>query len=169
MRHGLLKLGNEQARVDIELDALRAMQLAPEQYELILLDTVMDAMDGLQLLQLIKQQAPTSKFIVVSDSADETSRAVAYQNGADFFLARPLTPAAVGLAVEAIRGLLTTRVEERVRDEGETPVVRLADIVQMRCLSGDSVLLLVRSKHQSGDVFIFRGEVFHAQYPGQER
>ena len=159
MRHGLLKLGNEQTRVDIELDALRAMQLAPEQYELILLDTVMDAMDGLQLLQLIKQQAPTSKFIVVSDSADETSRAVAYQNGADFFLARPLTPAAVGLAVEAIRGLLTSRVEERVRDEGETPVVRLADIVQMRCLSGDSVLLLVRSNTRAA-TFLFSAGKF---------
>jgi hypothetical protein len=25
----------------------------------------------------------------------------------------------------------------------------------------------VRSKHQSGDIFIYRGEVFHAQYPGK--
>jgi len=167
MRHGLLMLGNKQARVDIELDALRAMQLAPEQYDLILLDTVLDAMDGLQLLQMIKHQAPTSKFIVVSDSADETSRAVAYQNGADFFLERPHTREEIGLAVEAIRGLLSTRTDDPAPDEEDTPIVRMRDIVQMRCLSGDSVLLMVRSKHQSGDVFIFRGEVFHAQYPGK--
>ena len=167
MRLGMLKLGDAQTRVDIELDALRAMQLAPHQYELILLDTVLDAMDGLQLLQLIKHQAPTSKFIVVSDSADETSRAVAYQNGADFFLERPQTPKAVGLAVEAIRGLLSARVEEPVRNETNALVVRISDIVQMRCLSGDSVLLLVTSKHHNGDIFIFRGEVFHAQYPGK--
>ncbi len=167
MRQGLLTLGRGQVRVDIELDALRAMQLAPQEYELILLDTVLDAMDGLQLLQLIKHQASTSKFIVVSDSADETSRAVAYQNGADFFLARPKSPEAFALAVEAIRGLLGTRADEPARDEEDTPMVKLTDIVQMRCLSGDSVLLLVRSKHQSGDVFIFRGEVFHAQYPGK--
>src|ERR1700744_5695646 len=114
MRHGLLKLGDTQTRVDVELDALRAMQLAPQQYELILLDTVLDAMDGLQLLQLIKHQAPTSKFIIVSDSGDETSRAVAYQNGADFFLERPKTREAYALAQEAIRGLLETRVEKPV-------------------------------------------------------
>ena len=52
------------------------MQLAPQQYDLILLDTVLDAMDGLQLLQVIKHQTPASKFIIVSDSGDETSRAV---------------------------------------------------------------------------------------------
>jgi hypothetical protein len=37
----------------------------------------------------------------------------------------------------------------------------------MRCLSGDSVLLLARSQFQSGEIFIFRGEIFHAQYPGK--
>jgi len=168
MRQGLLKLGGEQIRIDVELDAERAMQLAPQQYELILLDTVLDAMDGLQLLLLIKQQAPSSKFILVSDSADETSRAAAYQNGADFFLERPRTPEAFALALEAIRGLFDpSRADEPLQDEGEGPVVSIADIVQMRCLSGDSVLLLVRSQYQSGDIFIFRGEIFHAQYPGK--
>jgi CheY-like chemotaxis protein len=168
MRQGLLKLGGPQIRIDVELDALRAMQLAPRQYELILLDTVLDAMDGLQLLLLIKEQAPSSKFIIVSDSADETSRAAAYQNGADLFLERPRTPEAFALALEAIRGLFKPNVvDEPLQDEGESPVVSIVDIVQMRCLSGDSVLLLVRSQYQSGDIFIFRGEIFHAQYPGK--
>ena len=168
MRQGLLKLGHAQTRIDVELDGLRAMQLAPQQYDLILLDTVLDTMDGLQLLQLIKHQTPASKFIIVSDSADETSRAVAYQNGADFFLERPRTPKAFALALEAIKGLFKSDVvDEPLQSDGDTPVVSLADIVQMRCLSGDSVLLLVRSRAQSGDLFIFRGEIFHAQYPGK--
>jgi CheY-like chemotaxis protein len=168
MRQGLLKLGGAQIRIDVELDASRAMQLAPQQYGLILLDTVLDAMDGLQLLLLIKQQAPSSKFIIVSDSADETSRAEAYQNGADFFLERPRTPEAFARALEAIRGLLDqSRADEPLQDEEESPVVSIEDIVQMRCLSGDSVLLMVRSQYQSGDIFIFRGEIFHAQYPGK--
>jgi len=168
MRQGLLKLGDTQTQIDIELDALRAMQLTPQQYELILLDTVLDTMDGLQMLQLIKQQAPASKFIIVSDSADESSRAMAYQNGADFFLKRPATPKAFALALEAIQGLFRPNVVDKpLQDEEDAPVVSVADIVQMRCLSGDSVLLLVRSQFQSGDIFIFRGEIFHAQYPGK--
>jgi CheY-like chemotaxis protein len=168
MRQGLLKLGHTGTRVDVELDAVRAMQLAPQQYQLILLDTVLDTMDGLQLLQLIKHQAPASKFILVSDSADETSRAVAYQNGADFFLERPRTRKAFDLAIEAVRGLFKpSAAGESRQDDGDAPVVNIADIVQMRCLSGDSVLLLARSQYQSGEIFIFRGEVFHAQYPGK--
>jgi len=168
MRQGLLKLGHAQTQVDVETDAERAMQLAPRQYELILLDTVLDTMDGLQLLQLIKQQAPSTKFIIVSDSADETSRAVAYQNGADFFLERPRDSQAFGLALEAIRGLFkANRIGESTKNESDDQVVNIADIIQMRCLSGDSVLLLVRSQIQSGDIFIFRGEIFHAQYPGK--
>jgi CheY-like chemotaxis protein len=169
MRQGLLKLGDGQTRIDVELDALRAMQLAPQQYDLILLDTILDTMDGLQLLQLIKHQTPASKFIIVSDSADETSRAVAYQNGADFFLERPKTPKAFALALEAIKGLFKTNAadDEPLPQDEDTRVASIADIVQMRCLSGDSILLMVRSQFQSGDIFIFRGEIFHAQYPGK--
>jgi hypothetical protein len=58
-------------------------------------------------------------------------------------------------------------VEEPSPTDGEATMASLADIVQMRCLSGDSVLLLVRSQYQGGDIFIFRGEIFHAQYPGK--
>ena len=167
IRQGLLKLAGEKAQIDIELDAVRALQLGPQQYDLILLDTVLDAMDGLQVLQLIKHQAPVSKFIIVSDSADETSRAIAYQNGADFFLQRPRSPEAFGLALEAIKGMFKPGIPEGPVQDDENPPVSLADIVQMRCLSGDSVLLLVKSAQHSGDIFIFRGEVFHAQYPGR--
>lgn len=168
MRQGLLGLGKEPARVDVELDALRAMQLVPQLYDLILIDILLDAMDGLQLLLLMKQQAPGTKFIIVSDVADETSRAQAYQNGADFFLERPRTPEALTIALEAIRGLLKpNRESKRLQSDKADPLVGIADIVQTRCLSGDSVLLLVQSRQQSGDIFIFQGEVFHAQYPGR--
>jgi len=168
MRQGLLKLGGPSTRVDVELDALRAMQLGTHQYDLILLDTVLDTMDGLQLLQMIKQQSPASKFVMVGDKVDETSRALAYQNGADFFLERPATPKALSLAMEAIKLLFKPGGgEEPAEKEAPVPVVSIRDIIQTRCLSGDSVLLQVRSQFQNGDIFIFRGEVFHAQYPGK--
>jgi CheY-like chemotaxis protein len=168
MRLGLLGIGDGQTRIDVELDALRAMQLVPQQYDLILLDVMLDAMDGLQLLLLLKQQAPATKFIIVSDAPDEGSRAHAYQNGADFFLERPRTAEGLRTAVEAIRGLMGRNLENQsTPDEEDGAVMALADIIQTRCLSGDSVLLLARSKRQSGDIFIFRGEVYHAQYPGK--
>ncbi len=168
MRQALLKGGDAHTRVDIELDPLRATQLGPQNYEWILLDAVLDGMDGVQLLLLIKQQAPACKFVIISDSADENTRAVAYQNGADYFLERPTKPEAFGPALQAIKGLLNSFTVAVPQVDGTmATVVALSDIVQMRCLSGDSVLLMVRSQFQSGDIFIYRGDVFHAQYPGK--
>jgi len=168
MRTGLMSLGDAQTRVDVELDALRAMQLVPQQYDLILLDVILDSMDGLQLLLLMKQQAPATKFVIVSDSPDETSRALAYQNGADFFLERPRSAKALQTALEAIKGLIIRHKSGKSpADTQDETLASITDIVQTRCLSGDSVLLLVRSKGQSGDIFIFRGEIYHAQYPGK--
>jgi CheY-like chemotaxis protein len=167
MRQGLLKM-DPKVLVNIETDPLRAMQLAPQQYDLIVLDATLDVMDGLQLLQFIKNQAPATKFVVVSDAVDESARADAYQNGADFFIERPRTPEVLELALEAIRGLYKpgSTTGALTEDRGNPPV-NIADIVQMHCLSGDSILLLVRSAQQSGDIFIFRGDVYHAQYPGR--
>ncbi|MCE0497951.1 MAG: response regulator [Methylacidiphilales bacterium] len=168
LRLGLLGLGDLQTRVDVELDALRAMQLVPQQYDLILIDNMLDAMDGLQLLQLMKQQAPATKFVVVSDAADESSRADAYKSGADFFLERPRTPEAFKIAIDAIAALSKPSQDNTpLSNEQNGPLVKITDIVQTRCLSGDTVLLLVRGKTQSGDIFIYRGEIFHAQYPGK--
>src|SRR6201996_4471558 len=107
MRAGLLKL-DDKLLVNVETDGVRAMQLAPQQYDLILLDAHLDMMDGLQLLQFIKNQSPATKFVVVSDSSEEGARAVAYQNGADFFIERPRTPESYSVALEAIQALFKT-------------------------------------------------------------
>jgi CheY-like chemotaxis protein len=164
LRASLLSLGH--ARVDVELDALRAIQLVPKTYALIVLDLSMDAMDGLQLLLLLRQQAPASAFVVVGDADDETSRALAYQHGADLFLVRPGTPEAFQKAAVTVGAFLQPAAEEKSSADQE-PLSRTADIVQTSCLSGDSVLLHVRSESQSGDIFIHAGEIFHAQYPGK--
>ena len=168
MRHGLAEMGDEDTRIDVEMDALRAMQLAPRLYDLILLDAMMDAMDGIQLLQLMKLQAPGTRFVLVSDDASEEARAHAYQNGADFYLMRPRTADDFRIALKDIAAVFGRTREGHAPDGAiEEPAQRLTDIVQTHCLSGDSVILLVRSRFQSGDIFIYRGEVFHAQYPGR--
>jgi len=167
MRNGLLKL-DDRMLVNVETDGVRAMQLATQQYDLILLDATLDMMDGLQLLQFIKNQSPATKFVVVSDMSDESARALAYQNGADFFIERPRTPESYNVALEAIQALFKTGTSTGPlpRDAGG-PTVSLVDILQTHCLSGDSVLLMVRGRQQTGDIFVYRGEVYHAQYPGR--
>jgi two-component system chemotaxis response regulator CheY len=167
MRNELLKL-DAKMLVNVETDGVRAMQLAPQQYDLILLDATLDLMDGLQLLQFIKNQSPATKFVVVSDASEEGARALAYQNGADFFIERPRSPESYDVALQAIQGLFKTgTVTGPLPSDVGAPPVSLVDILQMHCLSGDSILLMVKGSQQSGDIFIYRGEVFHAQYPGR--
>lgn len=167
MRESLRQLGNYTTRIDVEMDGLRAMQLAPRQYDLVVLDAVMEAMDGVQLMLLMKLQAPTTTFVVVGDVPGEEARALAYQNGADLYLLRPSSPAAWENAAKNIRTLLEGAMKARRPEDGEEPAQRLTDVVQTRCLSGDSVILSVQGRFQQGDIFIYRGEIFHAQYPGK--
>jgi hypothetical protein len=144
------------------------MQSAPQPYELVLLDSNLGSMDGAQMMQLLKQHNPAGHFVLVGDSIDENARAAAYRSGADLFLERPTTPEAFDQAVEAIAELLKPApAADPEESDADGRVVAIADIIQMRCLSGDSVLLSVRSQFQGGEIFIYHGEVFHAQYPGK--
>ena len=168
MRAILLKLGGAATRVDVELDPMRAMQLAPQPYGLILIDMSMRGLDGLHLLLLLRNQAPACKFVLVSDDGDEKIRALAYQNGVDLFLERPHDTATFAAALTAIAALLEApSAEPSPSDEVDGPLVHFTDMIETSCLSGESVLLRVRSLRESGDVFIYRGEVFHAQYPAK--
>ncbi len=167
MREALLLLGDEATRIDVEMDALRAMQLAPRQYDLIVLDAVMEAMDGLQLLLLMKLQAPTTQFVVVSDNPATEVRDLALQNGADFYLLRPGAPTAFQNAARNIGTILQQAQVNRTPEGAQEPLQNLADTVQKLCRAGDSVILLVKAQVQSGDIFIYRGDVYHAQYPGK--
>ena len=164
MRQALAKLGA--ARIDVEMDGLRAMQLTPQTYDLIVIDRMLNAMDGLQLLLLWRPQAPAGKFVVVSDNAHEEEKAEAHRCGADMFLKRPTDDAAWAAAIEAIEAQV--HASPKAIDLGLTePLQPIADVVQMNCLSGNSVVLQVATEQQRGDIFIHGGEVFHAQFPGR--
>ena len=163
MRQRLLSLGK---RVDVELDGLRAMQLMPQAYELIVLDRILHAMDGLQLLILWRQQAPASTFVIVSDSAAEESRNEALRHGADLFLTRPSQEPKWISAVEAMDSELRKEREDVTRSGTESQL-SMADVVQMNCLSGNSLVLEIRTEDQHGDIFIHEGMIFHAQFPGR--
>ncbi|MEJ0001282.1 MAG: response regulator [Verrucomicrobiota bacterium] len=154
--------------VNIETDPLRAMQLAPQQYDLILLDAMLGMMDGLQLLHFIKNQAPAGKFVIISDTSDESSRASAYQNGGRLLPGTSAQPGGPRPGAGGDQGHVpAAHGGNAVAGGPDNPPVGIVDVVQMHCLSGDSILLLVRSRQQSGDIFIYRGEVYHAQFPGR--
>lgn len=159
-QHLLLTIAPD-ARIDVETDPLRAMQLSPQQYDLILLDTVIGNMDGFQLMSVMKKQASKARFIVVSEQANELYRFQAYHNGADLFLMRPGDDAAWEDAMVQI-GQLTEPSHGAVN--GTT--LTLAEQVKAACTPGNAVIMQVDIIGNSADIFIHDGEVYHAQCPG---
>jgi CheY-like chemotaxis protein len=124
-------------------------------------------MDGLQLLLLWRQQAPTSTFVIVSDSTVEEARVDAFRHGSDVFLSRPATEEDWNVAAQIIKAELQKRDGNATRTYEVEEHQQIADVVQMNCLSGNSVALEIRSSEMHGDIFIHGGEVYHAQYPGR--
>ncbi len=83
-------------------DALQAARQAAEvgqAYQLVLLDWVMPGMDGAQVLQGLKQQAPDMLVVVISAYGSDKLRFEALQGGAHSVLPKPVLP-------EAVRSLL---------------------------------------------------------------
>lgn len=104
-------------------EALRA--LATERFDLVLLDLSMPDITGLGLLRLIRGNPETAQIpiLVVSALASEVDRVLAFEAGADDFLAKPYY--APELAVR-VRALLRT-FEARRNTDGDH-VVRCSGV-----------------------------------------
>lgn len=163
-QHITLSLAPE-ARVDVETDPLRAMQLSPQQYELILLDTVIGNMDCFQWMTVMKKQAPQVRFVIVSEEANEFYRFQAYHNGADLFLLRPQSQEAWEEVLGQLRQLLEPATVPLASAQAGD-VSTLSELVALRCQQADSSMIQVDIIGNSGDIFIYEGTVYHAQCSG---
>ncbi|PTX99955.1 hypothetical protein DB346_19290 [Verrucomicrobia bacterium LW23] len=153
-------------RVDVETDALRAMQISPRAYQLIVLDAELSGTDGLQLLLMKKRQSAATKFIMVSDFPNELTRFQAFQNGASVFLVRPAGDAAWPGFMKEISDVINPAGATRAAVDAAPATVPVADIIQTECLSGHSTGIQVYRGEEIGDIFIYQGELYHAQCAG---
>jgi DNA-binding response OmpR family regulator len=90
--------------VDLSLggtEALKQMEYAA--YDLVLLDLRMPDMNGMQVLQAIKERWPEVKVIIITGYASIDSAVESIRNGAEEYLPKPFTPSElVAAAVEAV-------------------------------------------------------------------
>jgi CheY-like chemotaxis protein len=156
-----------QSGIDVETDPLRAMQLSPSSYDAIILDAQLGSMDGLQLLSLMKNQAPQTKFIAIGTQGNEIFRYQAYANGASLFINKPVEDSDWENLVRQFNEVFNPEaVVTPLSMPGENPGIAAADLLQTECLSGNSSLLHAEGPGGTGDIFIYRGDLFHAQCPG---
>lgn len=94
MRRYLVDLLQDDYRVLVARDGQEGLDMA-ERYrpELIILDLMLPGIDGLEVCRRIKQdqQLRASRIVLLTARADEESKLMALQNGADDFLTKPFS------------------------------------------------------------------------------
>lgn len=98
-------LRKEGYEVDSAANGLEALEKARlREFDLILTDLKMEKMDGLQLLESVKELAPHTEIVMITGFATVTSAVTALKKGAAHFLPKPINIDELRAAVREILG-----------------------------------------------------------------
>ncbi|MBI9112517.1 sigma-54 dependent transcriptional regulator [Maridesulfovibrio ferrireducens] len=75
--------------VAVETGIAALQQLEKNEYELVLTDLMMPGMNGIEILEHIKEMQPTTEVIVITGHATVSTAVVAMQKGAHSYIAKP--------------------------------------------------------------------------------
>lgn len=100
IQHVLVKLGHELETATNGLDALKKLESGD--FDLVITDLKMEKMSGMQLLERIKQTAPTTDIVMVTGYATVDSAVDALTRGAAYYLAKPFKLDDLRLTVTSI-------------------------------------------------------------------
>jgi CheY-like chemotaxis protein len=134
--------------------------LQSKKIDLVVLDVVMPMLDGVQLLKLIHQRHPCVKKVILTGSINEDARATCLANGAELLLEKPATAEGFRFIFNVLDDLM--RWSQREGFTGTLRHVSLADVIQIECLGGRSVIVEVYSPDMRGDIYIESGTIIHA-------
>ncbi|MBF0303368.1 MAG: response regulator [Desulfamplus sp.] len=104
LEHVLKKDGHQVATAIHGLDALEKMQ--NQEFEILITDLKMEKMDGMQLIESVKEFSPNTDIIMITGFATVTSAVNALQKGAAHYLPKPLN-------LEELRSVIRDITESR--------------------------------------------------------
>jgi len=113
------------------------------------------------LLGIIHQRYPNIKKVVLTAAIDDSRRATCLANGAELFLVKPATDDGWTLVFNMLTSLV--RWEDHDAYSGVLGEIGLPSIIQMECMEEKSSILEVRNPHSSGEIYIERGAIVHAE------
>jgi CheY-like chemotaxis protein len=137
--------------------------LEADQFRLLLCDLKMPKMDGLQVLSIVRRRFPELRTVVVTAISDEEFRSRAYALGVDLFWLKPDTHQNMKMFLECLESLLGRDAENGFRGVQSKS---LMDIIQMECLSQNSLVLRMTRGALVGKIWIQSGELIDAEAPG---
>ena len=118
VRYNLTKEGYEVECVDSGEDALRSARREPP--DLIVLDLMLPAVDGLEVCRRLKAESKTREvpIIMLTAKSEESDMIAGLERGADDYIAKPFSPRVLTARVRA----LLRRKEAQRRAEQETTI-----------------------------------------------
>ncbi|SDL38059.1 DNA-binding transcriptional response regulator, NtrC family, contains REC, AAA-type ATPase, and a Fis-type DNA-binding domains [Maridesulfovibrio ferrireducens] len=105
--------------VAVETGIAALQQLEKNEYELVLTDLMMPGMNGIEILEHIKEMQPTTEVIVITGHATVSTAVVAMQKGAHSYIAKPFN-------LDELRMLVRKALEQRALS---VEVLRLRQVI----------------------------------------
>lgn len=155
------ELGGSAWEIHAATTADCALQILEQQtIDLAVLDINMPTIDGIQLLGIVNRRYPQVRVVVMTGLASEDNRTASLAKGAELFLEKPVSPESIQVAFNILNDLL--KWAQRDGFTGALRQVGLTDVIQMECLGRQSLILEVRNRQSSGQIFIESGNIIHA-------
>jgi DNA-binding response OmpR family regulator len=156
-------------------EAMRIIERQPTQ--LVISDIRLGVESGFTLTKMLRQQWPEIGVILISAYRSAGNHAQAKALDAVAFLEKPFTMAKLMAEVEAFflkQAQHAITSENHPGHQPETEPLpnassmnhfQIQDLVQLFCLNGRAVLILLSAEHgcKSGSIYIQRGQVLHAE------
>lgn len=127
-----LRIFNEKEyQVETVQNGMAALRKIEEgQYDLLILDLMMPKMNGLELLQRVKETHPEICVIMVTGLAQDDSAKQALALGAYAYLPKPFDPEELKLVVQrALAERSHPQSSKEVSHQGDSPAVASPDLV----------------------------------------
>ncbi|MCK4487419.1 MAG: response regulator [Desulfobacterales bacterium] len=120
------KILSRNYEVSYAISAKEALEkMAKEAFSLLISDVIMPGMNGLELLKLVKDQWPLTKFIMITAYATTDTAVKAVKLGALDYVAKPFTPDELRSAVDQA---LTGELVEVATTEKEREAIDIIDV-----------------------------------------
>lgn len=147
----LAKYGIEVFSVSLPRVALEKLKI--EQYDLVLLDLGLPEMDGLELCKHIKTDYPNLPVIISTARADVSDKVVAFDVGADDYIAKPYEPRELVARIQATikrydRFSFHSKEEEFKVDKVKMQITQEGEVLDLTLAEYEIFSLLLEKKHQ---------------------
>ncbi len=110
-----------------------------------------------QFLQKITADYPQLKIILVLPPDNDRIRSAIPAHPCLHILGRPFEPLSLGHLIKEL-----SQHKQNQGFTGTLKIVRIEDLIQMCCLSGATITILVNNEMRQGRIFIQEGEIVHA-------